>query len=231
MNYRVAVQEAKRLAKRSEQDQWRLAELTWEVVDAGKSQRQWAKDIGRSLGHTRRLFEIWSRWGDSAPNHRPSFSDCYEALFVGTDDPISATGSRRERALRQPPEKREDRVEMARKLLDDKEVAAEIVRDTDAMATLAYAEHERTVDKTGQRSTTRGLAEEMSVGRLLYKARKAILTALQLAKELDLTDDVKESLTFDSSEVRVALDWFDSLVKSGDTSWEDALAEWTEAQS
>jgi len=66
MKYEKAVAEARRLVSRSEEDQWRLAELTWQQVEGGKSRAQWAKDLG--VPHTRaaRWYRIWDGYVQKA---------------------------------------------------------------------------------------------------------------------------------------------------------------------
>src|SRR6266487_2245779 len=59
--YEKAVAEARRLVKRSEEDQWRLAELTWEQVEGGKSRAQWARDVGVGRTSVMRWYKIWAR--------------------------------------------------------------------------------------------------------------------------------------------------------------------------
>lgn len=83
MSYRNDVSEAKRLNKRSEADQWRLAELTWQNVrpQGTASTRQWGRDTGLSHQHVNRLARTWGRWGTSAT--RPSFSDAYATMRSG----------------------------------------------------------------------------------------------------------------------------------------------------
>lgn len=77
MNYGKAVAEARRLIKQSEQDQWRLAELTWEQVDAGVSKAQWARDIGTDPRHVRALHIMWERWSGARAPDRPSATEAY----------------------------------------------------------------------------------------------------------------------------------------------------------
>ena len=80
MNYKAAVAEGRRLTKRSEEDQWRLAELTFEVVQDGKSRRQWAKDIGAGATTAERYYLIWERHGASPRSTRPKFAEAYGTL-------------------------------------------------------------------------------------------------------------------------------------------------------
>lgn len=78
MTYEQAVSEARTLVKRSDEDQWRLAQLTWEQVKAGKSRAQWARDIGVGVDHAEDLYAIWNRWKGVDPPHRPRFNSALE---------------------------------------------------------------------------------------------------------------------------------------------------------
>jgi len=78
--YEKAVAEARRLVSRSEEDQWRLAELTWQQVEGGKSRNQWAKDIGVDRTFAQRAYAIWDRWGGSPASHRPSYTEAYDVV-------------------------------------------------------------------------------------------------------------------------------------------------------
>jgi hypothetical protein len=78
--YEKAVAEARRLVSRSEEDQWRLAELTWQQVEAGKSRRQWAQDIGVDPSYSERLYLVWARFGAESLGTRPPFKDAYHVI-------------------------------------------------------------------------------------------------------------------------------------------------------
>lgn len=85
MNYRSAVAEAKRLRKRSEEDSWRLAELTFEIVDAGASRKQWSRDTGIAASTVGVYFHVWRRWGHKALSDRPRFWDAYAKVSQADD--------------------------------------------------------------------------------------------------------------------------------------------------
>lgn len=93
MKYADAVKEARTLVKRSEGDQWRLAELTWEQVEGGKSRAEWAGDIGISSSHSARLYLVWGKWHKRA--RRPTFSDAMDEVMGGSSaDRMKAMGAR-----------------------------------------------------------------------------------------------------------------------------------------
>jgi len=125
MQYQDAVAEARRLVKRSEEDQWRLAELTWEQVkEAGKSQRQWAEDVGVSAAHVNYLAGIWETYRVHQVNDRPAFRDAY-AEVKGL--PVDAAERRQMEADRNVANRSvAERARMAAELLEDEEVAEEV---------------------------------------------------------------------------------------------------------
>lgn len=83
MRYREAVAEARQLIKRSEADQWRLAELTYDQLTVqGIDQKTWAADIGMSQSHVSTLSRIWAKYGTA--DDRPRYSDAYIAIMQGT---------------------------------------------------------------------------------------------------------------------------------------------------
>jgi hypothetical protein len=122
MQYQEAVQEARRLVKRSEDDQWRLAQLTYEQVETGITRVQWAQDIGVSSRSVTSYYRIWERFGSTTGSDRPRFTDAWveerdpqraEAAAQG----MSRYGTDIERGVRNlPPERK---AEVARELLQD----------------------------------------------------------------------------------------------------------------
>ena len=120
MRYKEAVTEARQLLKRSEADQWRLAELTAEVLGGGKSTRDWASDIGVSHVHVSYLAKVWDAYGVNPVNARPTFANAYaEAKGM----PIDRDERRLREAvsnLRSAPVER--RTEIITELISDPEV-------------------------------------------------------------------------------------------------------------
>ncbi len=79
------VEEAKRLARRSDEDQWRLAELTWRSVKpkGDLTPGRWGGEIGCSVRHVRTLRRVWSVWGGDSSPQRPPFWDTYLKVQSG----------------------------------------------------------------------------------------------------------------------------------------------------
>ena len=86
MNYRKNVAEGRSLVKRSEADQWRLAELTAEVLANGRTTREWGADIGISHVHASYLAKLWKQYGGVNQVNRPTFANAYaEAKVMPVD--------------------------------------------------------------------------------------------------------------------------------------------------
>ena len=130
MNYRSAVGEAKRLIKRSEEDQWRLAELTADVLASGVRARQWANDIGwRSQSSVTAYRQIWERYGGLHRNERPRFVDAYASVQAPGGEEVEAPDRWRQARERQVPTRHSDKVDMARTLLSEPQVAQDVLRE------------------------------------------------------------------------------------------------------
>ena len=154
MIYREAVAEARQLVKRSEQDQWRLAELTWEQVEAGKTRKQWAQDIGVHETTVGRWLRVWQLKIDSArATSDISYSEAWNQAIGRTDGDYGAA------EVRKMPTER--KAEIARELLEDERVADAVVENPEA-----YRAVDRAVNRafsrtdTGKEITRRGKAHE-----------------------------------------------------------------------
>jgi hypothetical protein len=145
-NYNEAVAEARQLVKRSEEDQWRLAELTWEQVEAGKSAAQWARDIGVSATHAKTLRRIWKNDRHLDVDERPPFAEAYAVTntpqkSAETEEYGSRYQAEAKAALRNMPPER--KAEVARELLNEPEVAERVVHDSTARENVRRALDER----------------------------------------------------------------------------------------
>ena len=83
MDYQQAADEARQLVQRSEQDWWRLAELTWHQVNAGRSRTRWANDLGVAQLTVNRWFQLWSRFGSIPDAERPSYTEAWRTVVRG----------------------------------------------------------------------------------------------------------------------------------------------------
>lgn len=256
-NYNEKVMEGRKLIKRSEEDQWRLAELTWHAVEEdGKSQNQWAKDIGVSQPHASILFSVWRRWGYSEPISRPKFSEAYLAAKERVEDPTDAGRIHEERrginAIRRASS--EKRAEIARELLADPQVVSQrIIRETierrvaaDAAMThnvMAQANERRPAPPKPVRqewgpATLAGwslIDEELAaVSRTLPNFTQALAQAFD-AGRLDVMDPAVAEwisvtlarLTRAGKEIDITVKTLNALTEGGPRTVEDALREWS----
>jgi hypothetical protein len=153
-----------------------MARIAYEATQNGKTTREFAADVGRTQAHISHLTTVWTRYGGDKVPYQLRFTDAYELAnhpeaeaedllrrFEAQDHSKSLTGfARTLRAERKVPTNPEDKVEMARKLLAEPEIAARVVRDVDTHAAISRAERaysdevvansgpvERTVDYDG----------------------------------------------------------------------------------
>lgn len=167
MEYQAAVTEARTLVKRSEDDQWRLAQLTWEQMrQNGIAGHRWAKDIGVHFSTVYRWRDMWERFGQAEP--LPKYQDAYSAIRLGSDvEPEEAASVRHHEVARSavrnmPPEQK---AEVVREALQDEQVAEQVVRNLDpaGRANLARAESRVEVERQRTARERYELAEPRSV--------------------------------------------------------------------
>lgn len=120
--YKDAVTEAQRLVKRSEADQWRLAELTWEQVEEGISRRDWARDVGVNETTAQRWYKVWDLKINMLESGSDiSYSDAWNRVIGRVDANYGAAEIRKA-----TPERK---AEIARELLAEPEIADAVVAD------------------------------------------------------------------------------------------------------
>jgi hypothetical protein len=140
VKYTDAVSEARQLVKRSEADQWRLAELTWEQVESGRTIKDWAADIGVSKRTASAWKAVWTRWRMQELHVRPAWAEAYEQV-----NPTGAKPESVDRAIRNmPPEKK---AAVVREALADPEITRQIMSDPDTRATVQRADRERVEER------------------------------------------------------------------------------------
>jgi hypothetical protein len=196
MEYKEAVAEARTLVKRSEEDQWRLAELTWEQIARGATRKQWAKDVGLSPQYVGSLVSVWDRSSEVQALNRPPFNEAMAAVHTpGRFEEMEEQGDSREtvrarRAIRTMPP--EQKAEVVREALQDEDVAEQVIRDTPTRARLARAEidHGREMQETAKEHYDLTNPRSVQIGanidlqRALDKARTAFEDAAEAADTL-----------------------------------------------
>jgi hypothetical protein len=204
--YKEAVAEARKLVKRSEADQWRLAELTWEQVQAGKSRRQWARDIGKADSTVRYWFRMWERWG-ARGRARPSFPEAYNEIRGWTDDEHDSEYQRKaHQAIRNMPPER--KAEVAAELLTEPEVAEQVIADPAARAATGRAldEHYNRERRLREQETptappsTHDFAIEVLVRlRAISAAIKNATDLILSGPQLDAADDLRAVIAWQTN--------------------------------
>lgn len=234
MDYAKAIAEGRRLLKRSDEDQWALAKLTAEVVAQGTTVRQWASDLGVSEPHAGNLRKVWEKFSGPRIDGR-SFAEHYELAKVSEEraeellELAEQTGrsvSTVQRSIRYG-----DRVETARSLLSDREVARDVLRDQKTQAAVARASlevsKEREDDqKTASAQPSPGTAHRGQVydvlGRLV-SARRQVVTILDSLRNVELQNEDRELLSEVTEELENAVGWLRSYIRSGERSFDRAL--------
>jgi putative ubiquitin-RnfH superfamily antitoxin RatB of RatAB toxin-antitoxin module len=233
MNYQQAVSEARRLTKRSEEDSWRLAELSHQVcvVEKKATHRSWGSDIGLSHAQVGIYVRAYERFGSGPFQDRPLFWKACEAIRKGIEpDEANANRASRPGTIAKLPEP--DRIKIAREVLKDPEVARSVVADRTTRRALADARAELDDEAVEMQETRepalRHAREASDKARVLYRL---IHLRRQLARELRSLGDVRlrkserEDLLEEVEGFETTIGWLRSLVESGDRSLEDELEE------
>lgn len=240
MQYQEAVTEARALVKRSEDDQWRLAQLTYEQVEAGKSRRQWAKDVGVHSSTADRWYLMWERWGAGQAGIMPKFQDAYSALRSGDGvEPEEAPSVRHQEMARgairnMPPEQK---AEVARELLAEPTVAREVVRDPRTSSIVSEAqtrervEREQRVERMAQEHSPGAREHEkfLTARHLLHNARSNVALSLDSGREANLNDPQRRDLENDLADLEAAISLYRAML-AGEAGFEHELAALLESE-
>ncbi len=229
MNYRQAVAKGRALLKRSETDQWELAELTYDVTTGEDrvTQVTWADDIGVTDTHVRNLAKAWERFGgpnSTSDRSNLTFNECYLLASMSEEraHKLVANANKRRRSVTTMHHERRvrDPFEDAREYLGDRRRARKLLKDPKVRAIvereLGETRHERP-----QRGRPSGSPIE-SVGELnAIRDRLNEMLGQMLDRRLPQTErrGVSESI----DDVRVTLGWMDGYVTTGNRSFQDAL--------
>lgn len=247
MQYEQAVQEARRLVKRSEEDQWRLAQLTWEQVENGISRVRWARDTGLSDTWVGVLYRVWDAWGSKALEDRPSFSEAWRPhLNVAREAEGGQEIGRAKATIRNlSPERKaevaselvrdlpyEERGQIMRELVAEPKVADTVMRDphtrrqiSDARDRIVQeiegaARDREHADPVGRavREATLALEIENDISSARWKLAEATRKLTDLA-DRDPDRIAKFGRALD--EVDVVRDWLRTLIDGGTVSDEE----------
>lgn len=176
--YDQKVKEARGLVRRTEEDQWRLAELTWRAThEDGKTTRQWAEDIEASKDHVSRLARIWETYESYPRDTRPKFADAYaEAKGMPVDRQERREMEAAANLRKASPERK---IEMVHALLDDSRVSSDPgVRSRAASTPITSEEIPEYVDRVKSYERT---AQERSAQPEFHPLDELIVDVTRLA--------------------------------------------------
>jgi hypothetical protein len=216
MEYREAVQEARQLIKRSEEDQWRLAQLTWEQVQAGKSAAQWARDIGIHPNHATALRRTWEQFGHLDEVTRPRFTDAYaEARSPGWGEQGEAVSRARSTVRNMPPEQK---AEVVREALAEPAVAERVVADDQTALNIAKARGRHTHQRETEQTEAQGmrapqLADAGDLAELGNNMAHIATRLEMLAEQVQRTrTDQREQFAREWADIKRLVGWVDSVL-------------------
>lgn len=236
MNYRTEIAALKRLTKEIEQGEaaleaakWERAKRVAELVDAGYTQAAIAADVGVNRTAVSTWVRIWAAYGRTRASARPRYADAdYEIAgrgpgFGNSEPSIVAGATKLQHG---------NKVEIARKLLKDPEVAQDVMRD-DRTRRLASKATETVAQELvteasarDRRSYPQETADRdfLSVVSYINDANERVKAALRVLREGgSLRKDAKTAILDAIERMEVSIDWLRSVVESPHRSTDAAL--------
>lgn len=195
-DYQAAVSEARTLVKRSEEDQWRLAELTWEQCRDGKMSRAaWAQDVGVDPSYAARLYNLWERWGMCTGSMRPPFPEAYREVSPHSDT----------RSISKQPTG--NQVAVVQQALANPEVAAQVFNDPETKTRAIRAIHQGSAQRDPVPVPAPApAATKLDIVVLLGEAKDHLRRAFRAAVSIGLTGD--EEVLSDLGDVETEAEQF-----------------------
>jgi hypothetical protein len=217
MTYDQAVARGRFLVKRSEADQWELAELTHDRTtgEDAVQLKVWAAAIGISQPHASRLRAVWEQFGEIVG--RQSFSDCYTRVKVR-----DRTGELERRARRNGRTlSSEERASRAR---DRRDAALEALRDrTQRREILADATIRRVLQRELNGEKPRPGSRRLDDVAEVAEIRDRLYELLGGMLDRKLSAGERRTVAGSADGIRVVAEWIGSYARTGDRSFEDAL--------
>lgn len=237
MNYRNVVSEARRLLKRSDQDQWMLAQLTSEVLAEGHTQREWAADLGVSQRHVGILKNVWDRYSEDRDRHPDrTFGEWYAMATLAREKATAAaqvaqtTGVNIKSLVHGAG--RSERVEAARELLADPAVAKSVAKYAASDAQVRQAVYERDKDHAERLAEPRRQHQanqrgtDLDFSRIIVSminVQHTLNRNLDLLRYHDLDSEQREEILEMVERIETSLSWMQSFAESGSRSFDDEL--------
>jgi hypothetical protein len=204
------------LLKRSEADQWELAELSWEQTQQGVTQEQWAKDIETTQQHVSCLVRIAKKYNQVVD--RPTFANAYaEAKGLPVDRVERREMEATKRIKAMEPEQQVGLVldllpvlpaESVKEIVKTAKAVLKVQEDSEESAEDEEAEEEAGAE-AGPDSFMRFLGDMLSAGSYLKSAQAKLtdLAPVEGEQEAVTTEQVHRR--------RVQLDWIESTASGG----------------
>ena len=236
MDYKAAVAQGRTLLARSDQDQWELAELTYQVlvVEKKATLTQWAKDLGVSIGHASTLRNVWVKYGHLYRGKGRSTQTFSHYYTLARSSPERAARVDREakargrsvttvdRGLRPA-----DRVKHARELIRDRDVMRDLLGDPATRATLRRIFEREFARKPPKPGESRPKVSARNVPQQLFQEltdfRDRLNQLLGRVIHVKVDGAVHASLVKAAEDVSNSLEWLETYLESGDTSFEETL--------
>lgn len=248
------IAEGRTLVKDLNQRRWELGDLALEIAPMGASHAhndaevklaRFATEIGLELRPVEQYRQVAMAWPQSTRVPSASWS-VHREMMSDPDRSAKLRGMAQEapegrvtvdyarRAAGRPAHRPSDaagKAAVIREHLRDPEVQREIAKDPKATSALHLASA-----KVGDLNREEMVADQRKTGHLalsafyqasgqLHGAAHRVRVALKLLREVSMTDeDTRESILADLHNIKVAVDWVESYVRSGNRSFEDELA-------
>ncbi len=214
--------EAKNFIESGEEANWAASERMWQAnKEEGTSLRDIAKRVGFKAASTVWVWvAIWDRYGDRAPEQRPSFTDAYKE-FAG--DPSRARDAEADRVARDKPERMVEAITKAPP--ESRKAIFEAITKEQALNQEMEAVQSKHWKQAAQRSQDIG-RENDPPGTIYFgdfahgyarlgAAEEKLREALASLRRTDLTGEHRSMVTTKIQGLRLLLDWLDSYAESG----------------
>jgi hypothetical protein len=233
-----ADQEIAKIQRRTEEGRWRLAELTFEQVEAGATRSQWAEDVGISGQWAGVLYKTWKAFRERPgfPDERPLFTEAWRPfLNTGREAEGGQEIGRAKATLRKAAP--EHRAEVVREAMADPVVRREIMSDPDTRRVTdnALAEQYKSrstpssQEAAQRRESSQRETDLLDLRDNLNRAAGLLRIALRQALETTLTGQERDFIRASAEEaVEQAGNWQAYL---GGQNLDAFLAELTEGES
>ena len=218
MDYAKAVTRGRFLLKRSNEDQWELAELTYTIItqEGHGSARRWAAALGVTESYVSRLKAVWERFGKL--DHDQVFSDYLTRVSVSPEREreLDREARRTGRTISSVHRSRREQERAAREALLDRKQRRQLLADATIREVL-----ERELRGPKPKPSPPRRRRDFVVE--LKEIRDQLNQLLVDMLDRGVAKEEKRELLAELVELQVALVRMESFVKTGSRTFEDAL--------